>query len=59
MAVRDVGGAHMRTEALLTPHMLTTLKPKRREYAIFDAQCPKLSVRVQPSGAMSWWSSPY
>ena len=44
----------MRTEALLTPHMLASLKPRTKDYAIFDAGCPTLAIRVQPSGAKSW-----
>lgn len=44
----------MRTEALLTPHMLASLKPGTKDYAIFDAGCSTLAIRVQPSGAKSW-----
>ena len=44
----------MKTEALLTPHMLASIKPRKKEYAIFDVGCPGLALRVQPGGAMSW-----
>ncbi|WP_411892546.1 tyrosine-type recombinase/integrase [Yoonia sp. SDW83-1] len=44
----------MKTEALLTPRMLASLKPKKKEYTLFDGGCPGLAVRVQPGGAMSW-----
>jgi integrase len=44
----------MRTEALLTPHMLASLKPQAKDYAIFDARCPTLAIRVEPGGSKSW-----
>ena len=44
----------MKTEALLTSHMLGPLKPRKKEYTLYDAGCPGLAIRVQPSGAMSW-----
>lgn len=30
------------------------LKPRDKEYAIFDAKCDELAIRVQPNGAKSW-----
>ena len=44
----------MKTEALLTSHMLGPLKPRKKEYTLYDAGCPGLAIRVQPSGGMSW-----
>jgi integrase len=44
----------MKTEALLTPHMVAALRPKAKEYTLHDAGCPGLALRVQPSGARSW-----
>ena len=44
----------MKAAALLTPHLLASLKPKAREYAVQDAGCPGLALRVRPSGARSW-----
>jgi len=44
----------MRTEALLTPHMLASLQPKEKDYTVFDAQCPTLAIRIQPGGSKSW-----
>jgi hypothetical protein len=44
----------MKTEALLTPHMIAALRPKAKEYTLHDAGCPGLALRVQPSGARSW-----
>lgn len=47
----------MRTEALLTPHMLAALQPKEKDYTVFDAHCPALAVRIQPGGSKSWVTS--
>lgn len=44
----------MKTEALLTPHMLASLKCKNKEMTIYDAGCPGLALRLRPSGARSW-----
>jgi integrase len=44
----------MKTEALLTPHMLSSLKPKKKEYTLFDVGCHGLAIRVQSGGAMAW-----
>ena len=44
----------MKTEALLTPHMIASLKPRARDYTIYDAGCSGLALRVQPTGARSW-----
>lgn len=46
----------MKTEALLTTHMIASLKPKAKEYVVYDAGCPGLALRVQPGGARSWVS---
>ncbi|MBL4558960.1 MAG: tyrosine-type recombinase/integrase [Rhodobacteraceae bacterium] len=43
------GGGAMKTEALLTPHMIAALRPKAKEYTLHDAGCPGLALRVQPS----------
>ena len=44
----------MKTEALLTPHMIRSLGPKPKEYTVFDALSRGLGLRVHPSGAKSW-----
>ncbi len=44
----------MKTEALLTPLYLNSLKPMTKEYTVHDVQCPGLGLRVQPGGARSW-----
>ncbi|TRD13705.1 tyrosine-type recombinase/integrase, partial [Palleronia caenipelagi] len=48
------GGRAMKTEALLTPHLIATLKPRSKEYTLHDAGCVGLALRVQPGGARSW-----
>ena len=40
----------MKTTALLTEHYLNSLKPRKREYLIYDAGCDGLAIRVQPGG---------
>lgn len=44
----------MKTEALLTPHMLASLTCTSKEMTIYDAGCPGLALRLRPSGARSW-----
>lgn len=44
----------MKTEALLTPHMIASLKPRPKEYTVYDASCSGLALRIQPKGARSW-----
>lgn len=44
----------MKTHALLTPLYLSRLKPKDKEYAVHDAGCDGLAIRVQPSGTRAW-----
>lgn len=44
----------MKTVTLLTPLILSSLKPRQKEYMLYDAQCKGLALRVQPSGAKSW-----
>lgn len=44
----------MKTEALLTPHMIASLKPAEKEQTIYDAGCPGLALRIQPKGARTW-----
>ncbi len=44
----------MKTEALLTPHILASLKCKNKEMTIYDAGCSGLALRLRPSGAGSW-----
>lgn len=44
----------MKTEALLTPHMIASLKPAKKERTIYDAGCPGLALRIQPGGARTW-----
>ncbi|WP_264214284.1 site-specific integrase [Leisingera thetidis] len=44
----------MKTVTLLTPLILSSLKPRKKEYVLHDAQCDGLALRVQPGGAKSW-----
>lgn len=44
----------MKTLTLLTPLMLSGIKPKAKEFSLYDAQCEGLALRVQPSGVRSW-----
>ncbi|MBY6058797.1 site-specific integrase [Leisingera daeponensis] len=44
----------MKTVTLLTPLILSSLKPRKKEYVLHDAQCEGLALRVQPGGAKSW-----
>lgn len=44
----------MKTVTLLTPLILSSLKPRQKEYMLYDAQCEGLALRVQPGGAKSW-----
>ena len=44
----------MKRIVLLTPLMLQSIKIKPKEYALYDAACDGLALRVQPSGAISW-----
>lgn len=44
----------MKTVILLTPLILSSLKPRKKEYVLHDAQCDGLALRVQPGGAKSW-----
>jgi len=44
----------MKTEALLTPHMLASLTCKDKELTIYDAGCHGLAVRLRPTGSRSW-----
>ena len=30
------------------------IKPKAKEFSLYDAQCEGLALRVQPSGVRSW-----
>ncbi len=48
----------MKRIVLFSPLMLQSIKPKEKEYTLYDAACDGLALRVQPSGAMSWvtWS---
>jgi len=48
----------MKTTALITPHLIASLKPRDKEYTLHDARCDGLAIRVQPSGAMSWVTTP-
>ena len=47
----------MKTEALLTPLYLNSLKPMAKEYTVHDVQCPGLGLRVQPGGTRAWVTS--
>lgn len=44
----------MKTEALLTPHMIASLKSRAKDHTVYDAGCPGLALRIQPKGARSW-----
>lgn len=44
----------MKTKALFTPFLLASIKPRKKEYVLHDAQCEGLALRVQPGGAKSW-----
>ncbi|PRZ45611.1 site-specific integrase [Tritonibacter scottomollicae] len=44
----------MKTVTLLTPLILSSLKPRKKEYVLHDAQCDGLALRIQPGGARSW-----
>ncbi|WOI35494.1 site-specific integrase (plasmid) [Tritonibacter scottomollicae] len=44
----------MKTVTFLTPLILTSLKARKKEYVLHDAQCEGLALRVQPGGAKSW-----
>jgi integrase len=44
----------MKTVTLFTPMLLNTLRPRAREYVLYDAQCRGLAIRIHPSGAKSW-----
>lgn len=44
----------MKPLALLTPHHIASLRPRDKEYAIDDAQCAGLRLRVLPGGTKSW-----
>ena len=44
----------MKTLTLLTPLMLSGIKPKAKEYSLYDAQFEGLALRVQSSGVRSW-----
>lgn len=44
----------MKAPSLITQALINSLKPENKEYAIRDAQCPGLSIRVLPTGKMSW-----
>ncbi len=44
----------MKPVVLLTPHHITSLKPRDREYAVDDPQCPGLRLRILPGGTTSW-----
>ena len=44
----------MKTQTLFTPLLLSSAKPRKKEYALYDAQCDGLALRVQPNGAKSW-----
>jgi len=44
----------MKTLTLLTPLMLSGIKPKPKEFSLYDAQCEGLALRIQPSGVRSW-----
>ena len=44
----------MKTEALLTPHMISALKPRAKDYTVYDAGCDGLALRIQPKGARFW-----
>jgi integrase len=44
----------MKPLALLTPHHIASLKPRDKEYAVDDAQCAGLRLRILPGGTKSW-----
>ncbi|MBL1435923.1 MAG: DUF4102 domain-containing protein [Rhodobacteraceae bacterium] len=44
----------MKPLILLAPLMLAGIKPKPKEFSLYDAQCEGLALRVQPSGVRSW-----
>ncbi|WP_027235665.1 Arm DNA-binding domain-containing protein [Leisingera caerulea] len=44
----------MKTVTLLTPLILSSLKARKKEYVLHDAQCDGLALRVQPGSAKSW-----
>lgn len=44
----------MKTVTLLTPLILSSVQPRRKEYTLYDAQCDGLALPVQPNGAKSW-----
>lgn len=44
----------MKTTTLFTPLLLASIRPRKKEYVLFDAQCEGLALRVQPGGAKSW-----
>jgi integrase len=50
----EAGSDKMKTLTLLTPLLLSGLKPRDKEYTLYDAQCEGLALRIQPSGSFSW-----
>ena len=44
----------MKPVILLTPHHVESLKPRAKEYALDDPQCPGLRLRILPGGTKSW-----
>lgn len=44
----------MKPVVLLTPHHIASLKPRAKEYALDDPQCPGLRLRILPGGTKSW-----
>jgi hypothetical protein len=38
----------------ITKRVVDGLKPRAREYAVWDAQLPGFGVRVRPTGSMSY-----
>jgi integrase len=50
----ETGSDKMKTLTLLTPLLLSGLKPREKEYTLYDAQCEGLALRVQPTGSFSW-----
>ena len=43
-----------RERSRLTDAAIARLRPRAREYAVWDARVPGLGVRVRPTGGMTW-----
>ena len=43
-----------RERSRLTDAAIARLRPRDREYAVWDTRVPGLGVRVRPTGGMTW-----